>query len=202
MYLRTCSNSKPTVDTAYPRAQKCSPVKFRSLPHKRAIAMALFPFRNPIAEATGYFGGIAMHMCTWSGSRCPSMIWHSFCRANAWNTSPNLRSALPNSTLRRRLRTTPHDTYSPNWNALTFDNFRHNILHFLALTKPRGMLCPNGTVKPFLVSLVEPVAYLKSELIISHWDAVRTILLPPENSCEPEGSHPQLGCSQGRPHAS
>src|SRR5258707_8240707 len=82
MFLRTCSNSKPTVDTAYPRAQKCSPVKFRSLPHKRAIAMALFPFRNPITEATGYFGGIAMHMCTWSGSRCPSMIWHSFCRAN------------------------------------------------------------------------------------------------------------------------
>jgi len=28
------------------------------------------------------------------------------------------------------------------------------------------MLCPNGTVKPFLVSLVEPVAYLKSELQI------------------------------------
>jgi hypothetical protein len=26
------------------------------------------------------------------------------------------------------------------------------------------MLCPNGTVKPFLVSLVEPVACLKSEL--------------------------------------
>src|SRR6266568_8209207 len=99
MYLRTCSNSKPTVDTAYPRAQKCSPVKFRSLPHKRAIAMALFPFRNPITKATGYFGGIAMH-----------------------------------------------------------------ILLFLALTKPRGMLCPNGTVKPFLVSLVEPVA-LESELL-------------------------------------
>jgi hypothetical protein len=35
--------------------------------------------RNPITEATGYFGGIAIHMCTWSGSRCPSMIWHSFC---------------------------------------------------------------------------------------------------------------------------
>jgi len=27
------------VDTAYPRAQKCSPVKFRSLPHKQAIAL-------------------------------------------------------------------------------------------------------------------------------------------------------------------
>src|SRR6478736_7700271 len=90
---------------AYPRAQKCSPVKFRSLPHKRAIAMALFLFRNPITEATGYFGGIAIHMCTWSGSRCPSMIWHSFCRAKAWNTSPNLHRAWPNSTLRRRLGT-------------------------------------------------------------------------------------------------
>jgi hypothetical protein len=34
------------------------------------------------------------------------------------------------------------------------------------------MLCPNGTVKPFLVSLVEPVAYLKSELV-RHLDKVR-----------------------------
>jgi hypothetical protein len=31
------------------------------------------------------------------------MIWHSFGRAKAWNTSPNLRRAWPNSTLRRRL---------------------------------------------------------------------------------------------------
>jgi hypothetical protein len=30
---------------------------------------------------------------------------HSFCRAKAWNTSPNLRRAWPNSTLRRRLGT-------------------------------------------------------------------------------------------------
>jgi hypothetical protein len=29
------------------------------------------------------------------------------------------------------------------------------------------MLCTNGTVKPFLVSLVEPVAYLKSELLVA-----------------------------------
>src|SRR2546421_6827141 len=40
-----------------------------------------------------------------SGSGCPSMIWHSFCRANAWNTSTNLRRAWPTSTLRRRLGT-------------------------------------------------------------------------------------------------
>src|SRR5437879_13601885 len=104
MYLRTCSNSKPTVDTAYPRAQKCSPVKFRSLPHKRAIAMALFPFKNPITKATGYFGGIAMH-----------------------------------------------------------------ILLFLAVTKPRGMLCPNATVNPILVSLDEPVA----DLNLSHCEKRR-----------------------------
>src|SRR5438034_5346805 len=77
MYLRTCSNSKPTVDTAYPRAQKCSPVKFRSLPHKRAIAMALFPFRNPITKATGYFGGIAMHMCTRSEEHTSELQSHS-----------------------------------------------------------------------------------------------------------------------------
>ncbi len=32
MYWRTCSISKPTVDTAYPRAQRCSRVKVRSLP--------------------------------------------------------------------------------------------------------------------------------------------------------------------------
>src|SRR6266566_3070770 len=117
MYLRTCSNSKPTVDTQCPRAQKCSPVKFRSLPHKRAIAMALFLFRNPITEATGYFGGIAMHMCTWSGSRCPS-----------------LALLLPRQCVKILLPT---------------------------CVVPVGT---NGTVKPFLVSLVEPVAYLKSEL--------------------------------------
>ena len=68
-----------------PTAQKCSPVKFRSLPHKLAIAMALFPFRNPITEATGYFGGIAMHMCTWSGSRCPSMPERSNLFESHWS---------------------------------------------------------------------------------------------------------------------
>src|SRR6266550_7523876 len=45
-YLRTCSNSKLTVDTAYPRAQKCSPVKFRSLPHKRGHRYGALPFQK------------------------------------------------------------------------------------------------------------------------------------------------------------
>jgi hypothetical protein len=39
------------------RAQKCSPVKFLSLPQSLAIAMALFPFRNPITDATVCLGG-------------------------------------------------------------------------------------------------------------------------------------------------
>src|SRR5215469_4396864 len=131
MYLRTCSNSKPTVATAYPRAQKCSPVKFRSLPHKRAIAMALSPFKNPIIEATGYFGGIAMHMCTWSGSS--------------------------------------------NSNELAFDRFPTRHPPFMVLTKPWGG-CYAGTVKPLRVSLVEPVAYLKSELVRqSSQNAVRIL---------------------------
>jgi len=33
-----------------------------------------FHFRNPITAATGCLGGIAMHICTWSGIRCPSKI--------------------------------------------------------------------------------------------------------------------------------
>src|SRR5580693_3618472 len=54
----TRSSSNPTVQTTYLRAQKCSPEKFRSLPHSRAIA--LLPLRNPITEATGCLSGMAM----------------------------------------------------------------------------------------------------------------------------------------------
>ena len=50
------------VETAYPRAQRCSLVKFCSRPHSRATAIALFPFRNPMIEATAYFGGIDAHV--------------------------------------------------------------------------------------------------------------------------------------------
>ena len=31
------------------------------------MAIALFPLRNPIMDATGCFGRIAMHSGTWSG---------------------------------------------------------------------------------------------------------------------------------------
>src|SRR5260370_38006940 len=72
---------------------------------RRAMAIALFPFRNPITDATGCLGGIAMHMWTWSGMRCPSMIWHSFCRASAWKIAPSCRRVWPKMAFRRLLGT-------------------------------------------------------------------------------------------------
>ena len=41
-------------------------VKLRSLRLRRAMAIALFPLRDPITDATGCFGGIAIPICTWS----------------------------------------------------------------------------------------------------------------------------------------
>ena len=41
------------------------------LPHSRAMAIALFPFRNPMTEAAACLGGITMH-------RLPK--GHNFCR--------------------------------------------------------------------------------------------------------------------------
>src|SRR5262249_38608374 len=69
------------------------------------MAIALLPFKKPITEATGCFGGIAMHMCTWSGIKCPSTIWHSFCFASAWNTGPSWRRIFPKIAFRRRFGT-------------------------------------------------------------------------------------------------
>ena len=85
------------------------------------MAIALFPFKNPITEATGCLGGIAMHMCTWSGMRCPSTIRHSFCFASAWKIAPNWprnrRRSLSVVVWARTLR----DTCSPIWNGLGSD---------------------------------------------------------------------------------
>ena len=57
----------------------------------------------------------------------------------------------------------PHGIYSPNSNELALDRFPTRHPPFMVLTKPWGG-CYAGTVKPLRVSLVEPVAYLKSEL--------------------------------------
>jgi hypothetical protein len=77
--------------------------KFLSLPaNSRAMAMALFPLRNPTMEATAYFGGISTQICTWSGSKWPWTIRHSFCRANSWKIGPSLCRRFP--TRSRNLR--------------------------------------------------------------------------------------------------
>ncbi len=98
-----------------------------------AIAIALFPLRNPITEATGCFGGMAMHMCMWSGVRCPSRIRHSFCRA-----SHGISDQVDD--------VSPEDRFPPSFG---------NEHHIKALEEDS---IP-GTVKPVPVSLVEPVAY-------------------------------------------
>jgi len=53
----------PTVETKYPLAQKCCPVKLFLFPrYARAMWMALFPLRNPTTCTTEYLGGIKINM--------------------------------------------------------------------------------------------------------------------------------------------
>src|SRR5437867_9357256 len=104
MYSRTTSSSRPTVDTKNPRAQKCWPTKFRfRSPYTRARWIALLPLMYPITCDTAYLGGIAIIMCTWSGSRCPSSIRLSFCSASRRKISPKYRRNPAYSALRRHL---------------------------------------------------------------------------------------------------
>ena len=58
MYRRTSSSSNPTVETAYPRAQKCSPLKFRSLPQSRANnGNCACPLQKPDHRSHRVLGG-------------------------------------------------------------------------------------------------------------------------------------------------
>src|SRR6185295_1693813 len=92
MYSRIACSSRPTVLTKYPLAQKCCPTKLRFLsPYTRARWIALLPLMNPTTCDTAYFGGIEISMCTWSGIKCPSSIFDSFCAASLRNTSPRCR---------------------------------------------------------------------------------------------------------------
>src|SRR5215469_1065374 len=109
-------------------------------------------------------------MCTWSGMRCPSRIWHSFCWAKARNTGPNCRRMFPKIAFRRRLGTnTTWYFCSPTWSGLGFDT----ILTFILFEDSSSHLEEDptlGTVKPLRVTLVEPVAYqsqLSSVITIS-----------------------------------
>jgi hypothetical protein len=102
MYFLMVALSRPTVDRNYPRAQKCCPTKLRILVDERPgnVNRAL-PLHVPDNLRAGYFGGIEINMCTWSGIRWPPITWHSFCFAKALNTSPNRRRSPRSSVLFR-----------------------------------------------------------------------------------------------------
>jgi len=56
---RLCSSSHPTVETAYPLAQKVSPWPWRwRLPNCRATAITDVPLREPTTSATASFPGL------------------------------------------------------------------------------------------------------------------------------------------------
>ena len=105
-----------------------------------------------------------MHLCTWSGMRCPSKIWLSFCRPKAWKISPSVTAYFPKQHLPPPLRDEHNVVFTVPLGVGSI-LVQHSPGHppfGLVLTKPpwRRMLLW-VTVKPLRVSLVEPVAYLK-----------------------------------------
>src|SRR5215469_16474052 len=104
MYSRITVSFRPTVDTMYPRAQKCCPTKFclRS-PYTRARWIALLPLMYPTTSDTAYLGGIEIIMCTWSDIRWPSSIRLCFRSASCRNSSPKCCRSPRYSVLRRHL---------------------------------------------------------------------------------------------------
>jgi hypothetical protein len=92
------------VDARNPRTQKCRPAKFRfRSQYTRARWIALLPLIYPMTCYTASLGGIAIIMCTWSGSRCPSSIRLSFCSARRRKISPKYHRNSTYSALRRHL---------------------------------------------------------------------------------------------------
>ena len=94
-------SSKPTVLTQYPRAQKCNPVTRLRSSTVRCIRTALFPFRNPITNATLNLGGICRHICTWSSIKCFSSNSTPLCRHKSRITSPTRFRIFPYNTFFR-----------------------------------------------------------------------------------------------------
>src|SRR4051794_12796914 len=91
--------------------------------------MALFPFRNPITEATGCLGGIAMHIWTWSGIKCPSRVlalrdvlqMSQVYAASLWASQQASISELSRSKARFRINQQPYcDVRSRHVHSLRF----------------------------------------------------------------------------------
>jgi len=100
-----------------------------------------------------------LDVCTWSGMRCPSMIWHSFCRAKALKIGPNWRRVWP--------KNRPAPPFGHEYHVILAVPLRWDRLWQAPdirssscwVIKPLEEDLTPGTVKPVLVALVEPVAY-------------------------------------------
>ena len=89
MYSLMTSSSRPTVDTKYPLAHICWPLKYLRLSlYTRAIHIALFPFMYPTTCDMLCFGGISISMWTRSVIICPSSTLLSFCSASPTRKTP------------------------------------------------------------------------------------------------------------------
>jgi hypothetical protein len=109
--------------------------KFLSFPPSRAMAMALFPFKNPITDATGCLGGPR-------STSAQGLASGILPKSDAPSASPTRGTIAPNW-----LRIGPKIAFP--------SSFRHE--HCVILAAPFGM--GSATVRSFQVSLVEPVAY-------------------------------------------
>src|SRR5262245_31040759 len=114
--------------------------------------MALFPFRNPITEATGCFGGIVIHMCTWSGMRCLPEFDIPSAGPRHRTQDPIVDECFQKSPSAAAWAQTRHGTCSPTWSGLGFDT----VLTFILLEDSSSHLEEDptlGTVKPLRVTL-------------------------------------------------
>src|SRR6266436_1523594 len=69
MYSRITTSSRPTVETKYPRAQKCCPTKFRFFsPYTRAKWIALLPVMKPTTCENRIF--------RWDGNHHVNVVGH------------------------------------------------------------------------------------------------------------------------------
>src|SRR2546428_9377511 len=95
---------------------------------------------NPTTCDTAYFGGIAIIMCTWSGSRCPSSMRLSFCVASLRNASPKCCRSCPYNVLRRPfgIKTTWYLHAHTEW--LRLSNVSIETLPFVCLAAHEGSL--------------------------------------------------------------
>src|SRR3990170_3222423 len=109
---------------------------------------------NPTTCDTAYFGGIAIIMCTWSDSRCPSSMRLSFCAASFRNTSPRCLRSVPYNVLRRHfgINTTWYLHSHTEW--LRLSNVSIATLPFVCLAAHGGSL--SGGHTPENVKLLPP----------------------------------------------